>query len=584
MEEIKGIKDYTAIVRRRFHWLVWPAMAIFLAAATVALFLPNVFKSEAIILIEGKQVTDALVPTTVTSYADQRIQSISQQVMSRSKILDLVKKFNLYPNARKNITTDALVEMVKDSIGISPISAEIKSPRSNQPSLLTIAFQLSFEDKDPVKAQQVTNALASFYLAQNLEARQESAKGTTEFLEKQVEKTKETSATLEHELADFKKAHLEELPEFMQLNVQKIEKTNNDLSNASREIVSLREQEIAVRNQLSALNPYEGDKNSRVLTNSEQLQQLELKRAQLLAKYSPEHPTVKALEKEISILKEGGDYSKDVEEKRERLTELEQELAKLQAKYSDKHPTIKKTKAEIAQIKKDIAAAEKNVASVNDKAREATNPAYITMKSELDRIVIRLKSLEEEKKRLTQDRKAIYAKLRTMPEVERKYRELNLEYENAKDNLIELQRKLQVAVIAEGMEEGRLGEKFTMIEPPYLPEEPYKPNRPAILIIGLILGLGCGIGSAAVKEFNDNSIRGPESIQKLTNYDILTVIPRIQTPAEIKKKHRKTLLLIIILLATPILLLGVIHFFVMDLYIVYEKIVRFLGERFMFHF
>ena len=134
MEEIKGLSDYTAIIRRRIHWLVWPTLAIFIIAAAVALFLPNIFKSEAIILIEGKQVTDALVPTTVTSYADQRIQSISQQVMSRSKILDLVKKFNLYPEEKKKISTDALVEMVKDSIGITPISAEIKSPRSNQPS------------------------------------------------------------------------------------------------------------------------------------------------------------------------------------------------------------------------------------------------------------------------------------------------------------------------------------------------------------------------------------------------------------------------------------------------------------------
>ena len=404
---------------------------------------------------------------------------------------------------------------------------------------MTIAFQLSFENRHPLKAQQVTNELASFYLAQNLEARQESAKGTTEFLEKQVEKTKETTAKLEQELATFKEAHMEQLPEFMQLNLQKVEKINSDLSNASREIVSLREQEVAVRNQLSALDPYEGEKTSRVLTNSEQLQQLELRRAQLLAKYSPEHPTVKALEREISILEDAGDYNVDIDKKKERLTELEQELSQLQSKYSDKHPSLKKVKAEIEQVKKDIESAEKNEASVKKDVREATNPAYISLKSELDRLHIRLNSLEGERKRLTNDREAIYAKLHTMPEVERKYRELNLEYDNAKANLIELQRKLQVAVIAEGMEEGRLGEKFTMIEPPFLPEEPYKPNRPAILIIGLILGLGCGIGSAAVKEFNDNSIRGPQSIQKLTNYDILTVIPRIQTPAETRKKRLK---------------------------------------------
>jgi len=101
-----------------------------------------------------------------------------------------------------------------------------------------------------------------------------------------------------------------------------------------------------------------------------------------------------------------------------------------------------------------------------------------------------LASLENEKKALIEKEEQIYAKLRTMPDVEKRYKDLLMDRENVKRNLNELQRKLQVAMVAEGMEEGRLGENFTMTQPPFLPDEPYKPNRIAIMLLGLILGMG----------------------------------------------------------------------------------------------
>jgi polysaccharide biosynthesis transport protein len=577
------------IVRRRIHWLIWPALSIFLIAAAVALFLPNIFKSEAIILIEGTQVTEALVPSTVTSFADQRIQSISQQVMSRSKILELVKKFDLLPELRKTLSTDALVEKVKESIGINPISAEIKTAQSNSPSFITIAFKLSFENGDPVKTQQVTSELASFFLARNLKARQESARGTTDFLDKQLEKAKEATTDLERDIAAFKEAHLEELPEFMNLNLQKIEKINSDMNDVSRELISLKEQDVSIRSELSVLDPYSGDaRTSKILTVKEQLKQLELKRAELKSKYSEEHPTVKALEKEIQILSKTGEHSKDLIQKRERLQELEQEFAQLTSRYSEEHPLVKRNKAEIAELKKDIASTENSIAketkaSLQD-VHDVTNPAYISLKSELERIGIRLKSLEGERRRLATERESIYDKLKTMPGVEKKYKELTSDYDNVKSNLTELQRKVQVARIAEGMEEGQLGEKFTMIEPPFLPETPYRPNRIAIILIGLVLGLGSGLGLAALKEMGDHSIRRPEVLERLTGHRVLTVIPYIKTPADRRRKTLKATILSTSAVAVSVFGVTFFHYRVMDLYIFYDKVLKFFGERFYFHF
>jgi uncharacterized protein involved in exopolysaccharide biosynthesis len=590
MEKPKSIGEYITIVRRRIHWLIWPSLSVFLVVAAVALFLPNVFKSEAIILIEGTQVTEALVPTTVTTFADQRIQSISQQVMSRSKILELVQKFDLLPELRKKLSTDALVEQVKESIGITPISAEIKTASSNSPSFVTIAFKLSFEGRDPVKIQQVTSELTSFFLARNLKARQDSAKGTTDFLDKQVEKARETVAELELQIAAFKEAHLEELPEFMTLNLQRVEKINNDISDLNRELISLKEQDVSIRNQLAALDPYsESDpRTSRVLTIGEQLRQLELKRAELKSRYSAEYPALKALEKEIQILQKSGQYSKGIAQKQERLRELEQESAQLTSKYSEEHPLVKRNQAETAELKKDITSLETSLARDAETARrdvrDATNPAYVNLKSELERMGIRLKSLEGERKRLAEEREHIYVKLKTMPGVEKKYRELTSDYDSAKVNLMELQRKMQVAKIAEGMEEGQLGEKFTMIEPPFLPEEPYKPNRTAIILIGLVLGVGLGAALVALKELGDHSIRRPEELERLTGRMVLTVIPTIQTPADRRKKVLKASSLMFSTVVVSVCGLVLFHYFVMDLYIFYDKLAKFFGQRFYFHF
>jgi uncharacterized protein involved in exopolysaccharide biosynthesis len=354
--------------------------------------------------------------------------------------------------------------------------------------------------------------------------------------------------------------------------------------------VSLTEQDTTIRNQLSTLDPYaENDaRTSRVLTIDEQLKQLELNRALLKSKYSDEHPAVKAQEKEIEILKKSGASSRDLSQKKERLRELEQELAKLSSRYTKEHPLVKRAKAEIEEIKKDMASSAESIANSTESlpvdTGHATNPAYITLKSERDRISVRLRLLEGERKRLAEERELIYGKLKTMPDVEKKYKELLLDYDNARVNFAELQRKVQVARIAEGMEEGQLGEKFTMIEAPFLPQEPFKPNRIAIIFIGLILGIGSGVGAAALKEFGDHSVRRPEEVEKLSGYTVLSVIPNILTPQVRRKRLLKITTAGLLMVTVPTAGLTLFHFMIMDLYIFYDKVAKFLGDRFFLHF
>jgi succinoglycan biosynthesis transport protein ExoP len=586
-EKSRGTIDYLSVFRRRLWWVVWPSLGIFLATTAVALLLPNIYQSEATILIEGQQVTQDLIPSTVTMYADQRIQSINQELMGRSKLLDLVQKFDLYPELKEKVSTDALIRKIEESIHLEPISAQVKTPRSNQPGLVTIAFSLSFEDKDPRKAQGVVNDLASFFLSKNVEARQASAKGTTDFLEKQVSKARERVAELDKNIAKFKEAHLEELPEFMKANMQKAERIADKTNNIEQEILVLKEQRTGVKYKLAFVDPYSGE-GGRVLSDEEKLQQLEQEHAELKAKYSERHPKVRTLEKEIDMLKQTAKHPQSLNQKKDSLRELEQNLGELNSKYSDGHPLVQQTKVAIEELRKDIEQSERNgydgTGADRIDVHDVTNPAYIALQSELDGINMRLNSLQNDKTRLLKQEEEIYAKLRSMPDVEKRYNELLLNQQNEKQHLVELQRKLEVAELAEGLEEGQLGDKFTITEPAFLPEEPYKPNRLAIILVGLILALGAGVGTGALREYSDHCIHEPEEVERLTGLDILSVIPYVKTP---KERRKKTVKLVFILSGTVFILvcgIALFHYQVMDLYIFYDKLSRLLGDRLFVHF
>jgi len=141
--------DYFTIVRRRKWSLICPVIIVFLASAIVALALPSIYKSTSTILIEEQDIPANFVMTTVTSYAEQRLQSIHQRIVSFSRLFDLVNRFNLYPDLKDKWTDDEIVAKMREDIILEPISVEAADHRTRKPSAITIAFTLSYEGKNP---------------------------------------------------------------------------------------------------------------------------------------------------------------------------------------------------------------------------------------------------------------------------------------------------------------------------------------------------------------------------------------------------------------------------------------------------
>ena len=574
-QELERIKK---IFWRRKAWFLLPFISLLLLTATICVVLPNIYKSTATVLILNQQIPSTMVPSTVTTYAQERIQAITQEVTSRSRILKLVEKYDLIPDKVKKLTTEELVDEIRKRISFKTINAEVNKD-TGQPVLLTIAFTFSYEDENAGKAQAVTNEIVSFYLEKNLESREKVARGTTEFLTEQLKQERTRVDNLQTRLADFQKEHLEELPQYSALNMQKLERFSQRLSDISMQLSSAEEQRSILKGDQAMLDPYSSTAASKVLTPSERLQQLQLERAQALSKYSASHPTVKAKDQEITLLESEGKPGQGYDQMMDNLKAAETKLANLKSTYTDKHPEVQSTQREINKIKAELAELQNDRQTGSKITSAPTSPAYITLKTELEKLSVSISSLQAEKKQLEKDSKDLLKKLQSMPQVAKQFTEMETEYQAAKNNCNVIEQKLLGARVSQGMEEEKKGESFQVVEPAFLPEKPFKPNRLAIMLAGAVLALGLSFGTAIAREFSDKRIHDLEVLQRISRFPVISIIPAIISEADVAARRKRRVILWAAGTSGLIVIILVIHFFVMDLDVVYAKLGRLVQKK-----
>src|SRR6266545_2957560 len=212
-----------------WHRRKWLAILIFLvpftAAVSLALFLPDLYQATATVLVERQLVPENFVQPTVTSALETRLHTISQEILSRSRLEALVNRFGLYPELRKKLSTDEVIESMRRDIKLELKSADVKG----QERQATVAFAISYRGVDPNTVALVTNTLASFYIEENLKVRQRQAVGTTEFLQVQLDETKKKVDEQEKQVSEFKRRYLGELPQQMDANMATLERLNMQL-------------------------------------------------------------------------------------------------------------------------------------------------------------------------------------------------------------------------------------------------------------------------------------------------------------------------------------------------------------------
>lgn len=569
--------DYKAFLLRRRLRILVTFLIVFGFVAMVAFLLPSIYRSTCTILIETQQIPQDLIRTTVTGYVEERLKSISQEVMSRTKLLGIIDRFGLYGEMKDSKTTEEIIDYMRDAISLEMVSAESVNPRTGRPALVTVAFTLSYEGKHPSKVQNVGNALASLYLEANLKTRTSMAETSVTFLEDQADLYRNLCAELEETIAGFKEKHLGELPELLQLNLQTEKQIRNQLDDFARVIRTLEDRKVYLESQLAMTKPDTSlidETGRRVLDVQERFKLMKNELITLLANFSEKHPDVIRVKKQVAQLGKEVQLKDDLARMQKELENKQASLKELMGRVTEKHPDVISLKREIMQYEKELEQASKTSVLSRSDVSEPENPAYINLKTQVVSTELELNSLKKQRVELHQKWVTYVGRLEKMPRVEQEYRELARDHDNATAKYRETVDKLMEARQALGLEEHQAGERLAIIEPAAFPEKPAKPNRVAILLIGLVLGLGTGIGYASVVEFSDTSVRKADDLQAVTDLPVLAVVPHIFTESELARQGKKKRYGFVIAAGLLIIAIIFIHFFIMDLEVFWFRVMR----------
>jgi polysaccharide biosynthesis transport protein len=571
-----------ALSRRRVTAIATVSLCI-VAAVLFALLLPARYRSGSTILIEQQEVPVDLVRSTVTSYADQRLQVINQRVMTSSNLLDIIRRNALYPERQGRDTREELVQRMRNDIAMKLINADVIDPRSGVPRQATIAFSVSYTSRVPEHAVKVANELASLYLSENLTERQRLASNTTSFLdEESIRLGKELAAT-EARLADFKDEHADAMPELQSLNRTLLDRAEQELRSAEMRHMSLDQQRVFVEARLTEVKPNSmltTDGGERVLTPHDRLRVLRSQLASARAVYAPEHPDIARLEREIRGL-EAQTGEQSVASSNELMRNLEDargELAQARDRYAVDHPDVQRLERRITALQADLDKLSSQPAAPKPSPTETPdNPAYIQLQTQLSATLNEQKALEESMRKLRAQIAGYERQVVGSPQIEREYRELVRDYESASLKYRDLRAKQMEAQLAQNLETERKGERFTVIEPPMPPEEPVSPNRPLILALGAVLALVITFGVIAILEKVDTSVRSRADLTNLLATAPLAVLPWIETSEDRLLRRRRQRYALAGAAASVLLSAGLIHLFYRPLDLVWLAVMRRLG-------
>jgi succinoglycan biosynthesis transport protein ExoP len=500
-------EDYWAIAVRRRWWIL---LAVFLAWGTVwglSWLLPSTYQSEAMILLEQQKVPDQFVAPNVTDTLQDRVQSISQQVLSRTRLQATIDRYHLYP---RNDSLSILhksrdpVELMRDDISIELVKAP------GHPGEFT-AFKMRYSADSPQVAQKVNNELTSLFVKENVEAQQQLSEDTTSFLENQLADARAKMVEQEAKVAAFKAKHLGELPSQLESNMQILAGLQSQLQSAQQTMDAARQQKLYLESlleQYQSVQASMGGGDSKAgppQTLETELIAMRLKLQDLQSRYTEGHPDVIALKEKIA--------------QAERLK--------------------KQTESEMAAKQKDGMTANAVDPAAQLEAQHGSPTPIMQVQSQLKANQLEISNIQQHEKDLESQITGYQARLNLTPETEQELTAVSRGYEESKTNYNSLLQKQMQSQLATSLEQRQKGEQFRVVDPPSLPKKPSAPNHFKVSLAGLALGIALGLGLAALLEFTDVRVRKEKDLVGIVPVSVLVGIPHLSTPGETHSRVRR---------------------------------------------
>lgn len=480
--EFYTFHDVTKLLSRR-KWFIGAVMfAVALGTAVATYFIPNLYQASTLIMVDPGKVPENYVKPTATLDANQRLALLQRQILSDTKLGEVIDELGLYHAMRSRKPLTDLVSVMRTNI-------DVKTTTSAPPARTLEAISVSFTAQSAAVAASVSNRLASLFIEENLKVREQQVVGTAEFFQSQLQKAKQELDEKSLTLAQLQAQYANELPESQSLHLQAL--------GAAR--LSLREEQDAVNEAQQQRTSLESR-----LANS---------------------PTVVNLDATGNAASAGLD---------EELARLEGEMEQLRSHYGPNYPDVLSKAAEIQAVKNKMDASGSRVSSAPGKGSKVSDPAIESQISGLDEQIRKHEAREAE---LTSQINFHQAVLQHVPAAQEKLTAASNDVAAATDRYKRLEDRKLGADMFSDVESRQEAERFVLLEPAQAPEKPVSPNRLLIDAIGLGAGLVFALVLVCVREIASPAIKTEREISERSGVPILGAIPRLASKSETRRRH-----------------------------------------------
>jgi polysaccharide biosynthesis transport protein len=462
-----GLEDYLALVKRRKYWIIFSALAVMITSAVVAWRLPDVYRCQAVILVEPQKVPDNVAHSVVTSGVIERVSRTYQEVTSPASLKRIIDSMDLYADIKKLRGEQEALLVMQNSIKVEPVFAMGTQAAG--------AFSVTYKGRNPVQTAQVTNQIAARFIEENLKLREESTYGTADFLDAELQKTAQQLQEKENEMAEFRKRYIQDLPETGQFYVQDIENLRMQLHTTEQQITQDQQQKLYLEALASSTAPTVDLDLGAAGSASSPTEDLQAKLNALRSRYGPNHPDVRKLQAQI-------------DEAKAKQVESPAPTTATPAAHKGHSPVIE---AQLEQLDEDI---------------EKQKKAAAQLQAELN---------------------VHLAKMQNAPIYEQKTGGIQREYDALKGRYMSLLGQKMSIETSTALENREKSERFVLLDTAPVPERPYSPNRPLLLTVGIFLGLLVGFGAGLVRELTDSSVRNEREAERILGTPVLSGVPEI---------------------------------------------------------
>jgi polysaccharide chain length determinant protein (PEP-CTERM system associated) len=481
--------DYLAMLKR--HWIMILICTIVGGplAYGVSRLLPVKYQSQTLVLVEQQSVPKEYVPSIDTADINQRLASMQQQILSRSRLEPIIRQYGLFQSDSRKATTDELVVRLQRAIEVTPVLPMAETRSHDLPG-----FNIAVTLDNPRTAQEVCTAVTSMFIEENLKSRQQHSEETTQFLTQQLVDAKTALDEQDAKLAAFKSHYMGALPDEEQTNLNLLTGLTSQLDAATQALARAQQDKSFAETMLSQqVAAWQASQTGHNPATTEQ---------QLIA--------------------------------------MQAQLASLQARYTDDYPDVVKTKADIAALQKKMAEDNASAAAAPPKEpKSSIEPASIQqLRAQVHGYDQNIAAKTKEQEQIKQQIGMYQGRIQSSPAVEQQYKEVTRGYETALASYNDLLKKKQESQMATQLERDQQGEQFRVLDPANLPDKPSFPNRPLFALGGFGGGLGLGLGLALLMEMRDSSFKSERDVEVALQLPVLAMIPAVEQPLDSKKKMR----------------------------------------------